>query len=129
AATVHTRDVLMLVLLLVFGLLVGGKAWPVADAQDGNEVTWTSSVLPGVTLVVLSVLGFTSLYSGFASRAADFVATLQRSTLNSRDAALQHKGYYENLDNMSRQSAQLWNVRAKKPAEWIALGATSAWRD
>jgi D-alanyl-lipoteichoic acid acyltransferase DltB (MBOAT superfamily) len=129
AATVHTRDVLILVLLLVFGLLVGGKPWPVTDAQDANDASKTKRALPGITLVALVVLGFTNLYSGFAPDAANVVATLQRSTLNSRDAALQHKGYYENLDNVSRQSAQLWNVRARKPADWIPLGATSAWRD
>jgi hypothetical protein len=70
----------------------------------------------------------TNLYSGFAPRAASLVASLQRSTLNARDANLQHKGYYENLDNASRQSAQLWGVRAKKPEDWIPLGATAAYR-
>ena len=47
------------------------------------------------------------------------VASLQRSTLNARDAALQHKGYYEKLDNASRMSAQLWNIQAQQPAHWV----------
>ena len=55
------------------------------------------------------------------------MASLQRSTLNARDAALQHKGYYENLDNASRMSAHLWSIQAQRPAHWVGLIYTEAY--
>jgi hypothetical protein len=39
------------------------------------------------------------------------------------------EGYYENLDNQSRMSAQLWDVTARKPASWIPLGETAAYQE
>jgi alginate O-acetyltransferase complex protein AlgI len=131
AGTVQARDLWILLTLLVLGLLIAGKPWPASDAQDrdGAKSRRNLTALPGIMLLVLLVAGSTELYSGFAPQAASIVASLQRSTLNARDASLQHKGYYEKLDNVSRQSAQLWGTRAKKPADWVPLGATAAWRD
>ena len=87
------------------------------------------AVFSTATLLILLAVGWTELYSSLAPKTASVVASLQRSTLNARDRSLQHKGYYENLDNVSRQSAQLWDVRADKPREWVPLGATPAYRD
>jgi hypothetical protein len=56
------------------------------------------------------------------------VGSLRHTTLNARDKTLQHKGYYENLDNASRLSAQLWGVQAQRPASWVGLNTTPAYR-
>jgi hypothetical protein len=130
AGTVDAYGIALLAGLLAVGLAVGGKPWPVGESQASAPLRpWSmQALLPGLTLVALIVVAATDWYSGFAPRAAAVVASLQRSTLNARDANLQHKGYYENLDNASRQSAQLWDVRARKPADWIPLGATAAYR-
>jgi hypothetical protein len=130
AGTVDAYGVGLLAALLAIGLALGGKPWPVGESQASAPArAWSmQALLPGLTLVILIVVASTDWYSGVAPRAAQVVASLQRSTLNARDANLQHKGYYENLDNASRQSAQLWEVRAKKPADWIPLGATAAYR-
>jgi hypothetical protein len=130
AGTVDAYGVGLLAALLAIGLAVGGKPWPVGESQaSAPPRAWSmQTLLPGLTLVALIVIASTDGYSGVAPRAAEVVASLQRSTLNARDANLQHKGYYENLDNESRQSAQLWEVRAKKPADWIPLGNTAAYR-
>jgi D-alanyl-lipoteichoic acid acyltransferase DltB (MBOAT superfamily) len=130
AGTVETYDLWVLLALLGLGLLIGGKPWSVSDPQvsDGQPLRWRTAALSTATLVFVLVVGQTGAYSWVAPRAAFIVASLQRSTLNARDAAEQHKGYYENLDNPSRQSAQLWEVRAKKPSDWIAIGGTPAYR-
>ena len=130
AGTVDAYGVGLIAALLALGLAVGGKPWPVGESQASAPArAWSmQTLLPGLTLVALIVIASTDGYSAVAPRVAEVVASLQRSTLNARDANLQHKGYYENLDNESRQSAQLWEVRAKKPADWIPLGATAAYR-
>ena len=130
AGTVDAYGVALLAALLAVGLAVGGKPWPVGESQARAPARPSSmqTLLPGLTLIALIVVASTDWYSGVAPRAAEIVASLQHSTLNARDANLQHKGYYENLDNASRQSAQLWDVRSQKPADWIPLGSTAAYR-
>jgi hypothetical protein len=59
---------------------------------------------------------------------ASVVESLQHSTLNTRDAELHHKGYYEKLDNTSRMSAHLWNVTEQQAARWVPLAETPAYR-
>src|SRR6185503_13508849 len=86
--------------LLAFGLLIEGHEWSVKE-DDGKPkplplrpAFQSTAVLAGLLL-----LGSTQLYARQGPRLAATVESLQRSTLNARDAALQHKGYYENLDN------------------------------
>jgi hypothetical protein len=79
-------------------------------------------------LAGLVVIGCPALYAGTFARVAAAVASIQRPTLNARDTALQHKGYYEKLDNESRMSAQLWDVTSQKPVRWAGLRRTSAYR-
>jgi hypothetical protein len=130
AGTIGPADAWLLLGLLILGVAVAGKPWSVSDSQnrDGGNRQATVATMTSVTLIVLLLAGLTHLYSNLAPRTAEIVASLQRSTLNARDANLQHKGYYENLDNASRQSAQLWNVRARKPSDWIPLSETPAHR-
>src|SRR5690606_15081357 len=59
---------------------------------------------------------------------AGTLQSLQSTSLNRRDAALQQKGYYENLDDRGRLSMQLWQVVARRPADWGVLAETEAWR-
>ena len=130
AGTVEARDLLLLAGLLAFGLLVAGKPWSISESQPLSPAARRRGlVVSAATLAALIVAGATQHYAAIAPRTASFVASLQESTLNARDRSLQHKGYYENLDNLSRQSVQLWDLRAKKPADWIPLGYTAAFRD
>jgi alginate O-acetyltransferase complex protein AlgI len=85
-------------------------------------------LVSSLLLVGILLLGNTKLYQESAPALANSVASLQRSTLNATDAALQHKGYYEKLDNPSRMSAQVWGIQALKPAHWIGLNETAAMR-
>jgi hypothetical protein len=127
---VTRTDVLLLAALGALGLLIGGFSWPGAEAGEAGfaGLNWAGHARSGGMLLALVALGSTNLYQPVFPHLAGQVASVQRSTLNARDAALQHKGYYENLDNESRMSAQLWEVQASKPAHWIPLGQTEAYR-
>lgn len=130
-AAAHTsgREMLLLGGLLVLGFAIAGRPWQNLDAGKASEdlrFGWRN-LAPLVTLVGLLALGMQEWYGTAAPRLASTIAALQQSTLNARDAALQQKGYYENLDNQSRMSAQLWNVTSQKPASWVPLGDTAAY--
>jgi hypothetical protein len=129
AGNVTVGSVLALAGLFAVGVLVAGKDWSIREKYDDKAPPWhrrpaVTSVLP---LLALLLLGNTQLYAPRTPQVATLVASLQGSTLNTRDAALQHKGYYEKLDNQSRMSAQLWSIQAQKPAHWVGLSETEAY--
>jgi hypothetical protein len=130
AGNFAARDLLLVAGLLVGGLLIAGHEWEVREREDQatdrylrRTAVWSAAVLVG-----LLAIGRTQLYDQQAPALATVVSSLQHTTLNARDKTLQHKGYYENLDNASRLSAQLWGVQAQKPASWVGLSSTSAYR-
>lgn len=129
AGTASARDLLLLAGLLGGGLLIAGRAWQVRESDDRVAPPFyrRPAVLSTATLLAILVVGKTDLYARTAPAVATTVASLQRSTLNARDATLQHKGYYENLHDASRMSVQLWSVRAQRPASWIPLSSTAAY--
>src|SRR5262249_49825368 len=115
---------------LIFGaLIVAGREWSLRE-RDGNAVLpfYRQPALhsPAI-LACLLAFGKSQLYSPYSPRLALTATQLKQSTLNSHDAALQHKGYYEKLDNVSRMSAQLWDVQAQRPAHWVGLASTDAY--
>jgi len=123
-------DLGLLVGLLFGGLLVGGHAWAVRETNDTapRPLYRQPALLSTVVLLGLLVVGNPHLYAHRSPAAARILASLQRSTLNAHDATLKHKGYYENLDNISRMSGQLWDNTAQRPAHWLGLSATEAYR-
>jgi acyl carrier protein len=125
------RDLGVLGALLLGGLLLAGRPWSVREPDVSTTprpfyrrpAVQSTAVLVGILLV-----GTTDLYARISPSAAAFVGSLQRSTLNVRDAALQHKGYYEKLDSASRMSANLWEIQEARPAHWLGLHTTVAYR-
>jgi hypothetical protein len=130
AGSTSARELLILSGCLAVCLAIAGKPWSSSDTQTMRisppfRLANATSML---MLIGLLALSWKSLYAPAAPAMASIVESVQRSTLNARDAELQHKGYYENLDNNSRMSAQLWNVLAQKPARWIPLSSTTAYQ-
>jgi hypothetical protein len=130
AGNVGPRDALIVGGLLVGGVLVAGHEWEVRerDDDDARRYVRRTAIRSTSVLAGLLVIGNVGLYQRSVPTLATVVSSLQRSTLNARDKTLQHKGYYENLDNASRLSAQLWGVQAQRPASWVGLNSTSAYR-
>jgi D-alanyl-lipoteichoic acid acyltransferase DltB (MBOAT superfamily) len=123
-------EIIILTALFLGGLAIAGKAWSTGDANFSTASSTHS--LPHITslgvLVGMVLLGSRVFYEPAAPGVGSLIASVQRTTLNARDAELQHKGYYEKLDNTSRMSAQLWDVTAQKPPQWLPLVATDAYQ-
>jgi D-alanyl-lipoteichoic acid acyltransferase DltB (MBOAT superfamily) len=120
AGNATSADLWLISALALSGLLIAGRPWSARETR--NDLTLPFHRQPAVRsaalLVGMLLIGYTPLYDQFIPQLSTTVASLQRSTLNAHDKALQHKGYYEKLDNESRMSAQLWDTQAKKPADW-----------
>ena len=130
AGNAGPRDVLLVGGLITAGLLIGGHAWDIRERDDRTVApdVRRSAVQSTAVLAGVLIIGNTQLYRGSSPSFATVVASLERSTLNARDKTLQHKGYYENLDNASRLSAQLWGVQGRRPETWLPLSSTSAYQ-
>jgi hypothetical protein len=129
ATNTSIQQLLVLAGVLALALAVAGRPWQNLDAGRAGAASrfgWMN-LTPLLGLLALLGLSARDWYAPVAPLLASTVASVQRSTLNARDAALQQKGYYENLDNQSRMSAQLWGVTAQKPAHWVNLGKAGAY--
>ncbi len=123
-------DLLLVSGLLVAGLVVAGRAWkaPTLSQARPRAFYHRPATQTTLTLLGLLLLAQPSLTARLPSDVAGVVESLKLTTLNARDAALLHKGYYEKLDNVSRLSAQLWEVYRNRPPEWReGLAATKAY--
>lgn len=130
ATHVGVRDLLLLGGLLVGGLAVAGIVWdaPVVGKAGPLPFHRRPDVRTTAVLLGLLLLGQVSLYGPVAPRLAATIASIRSPALNAHDAAVQHKGYYEKLDDRGHLSAQLWNVYAQRPASWVGLSETPAYR-
>ncbi len=129
AGNVAPGDLWLLAGLTLGGLIIAGRAWSVRETDDKSPLPFHRQPALQSTALLLGILvvGNPNLYAGYSPQLAARAASLQRPTLNARDAALQHKGYYEKLDNVSRMSMQLWSVEAQRPAHWGGLAFTDAY--
>ena len=126
ALVADAADLLLLAGLLGGGLLVTGWTWGTRGGETpaaGTDAVASRPVLPlalrpALPLLALLLLASPRLYEAQAPQLAGFVASVREPTLNAADAALQHRGYYEKLDNPGRMSAQLWSTVAQRPANW-----------
>lgn len=129
AGQVAPGDLWILGGLIAMFLLVAGHPWSIWEYNDKPGASYHRAAFGSFAgLACMLLIGQAAIYDQTSPSLANVVTTLQRSTLNARDASLQHKGYYENLDNASRKSQQLWTVQAEKPAHWVGLSSTTAVR-
>ncbi len=121
ATVVRPRDLLLLTVLLGVGLAVGGRPWgavafgkPKAPARtlrlDALAGGRRLAMMGGIFLLTLP-----SVQGAMGPSVGGVVATLTEAKLNSRDQALLHQGYYEQLNN-SHFTTEVWNVREEAPA-------------
>jgi D-alanyl-lipoteichoic acid acyltransferase DltB (MBOAT superfamily) len=129
AGVVEARDLLLIGLLLVVGLAIGGIVWdaPVAPRPGPLPFYRRPLVQSAAILVLLLAVGNPWVRDRAPPSLGKALATLQSTALNPRDAAVQHKGYYENLDDRGRLSTELWNVVRQRPQDWRVLSETEAY--
>jgi alginate O-acetyltransferase complex protein AlgI len=122
---------LWLTIGLVGTLIVAAGARSVWDLDHKKPLPFyrQPAVYSTALLLGILVIGNTGLYIRQMPMLGSTIASLQRPSLNATDTALQHKGYYEKLDSASRMSAQLWGVQSQKPAHWVGLSDTNAFRN
>lgn len=121
---------LLLITVVTAGLLfAGGRKWDasIVAVEKSQRFYHRPAVQGSVLMVGLLVFGHPAIYHHVGRpRVVKVVASLHASTLNAQDAALEHKGYYEKLDNVGRLDAQLWNP--SRPAHFIALENSELYR-
>jgi hypothetical protein len=117
-------------LLLVAGAVFGGainhrisETRPRRLAGLAAPRQW-SSLKTIVSLLILVAIGVPAVYSRLGVTASNLIISLRSGHLSRVDAALMERGYYEQLQAESF-SSQLWEVYAKRPADWLDVQGTS----
>ena len=115
-------DALLVAAFFAGAVAVAGRRWGAWGLQDRLATApawWTTPAARAVlTLLTLTALSFPDAYARSAPQLATAVRSVKEPILNARDEELQHRGYYEKLDNPGRLSAQLWNTVGIKPDGW-----------
>ncbi|HEX6136129.1 MAG TPA: hypothetical protein VF059_00575, partial [Casimicrobiaceae bacterium] len=72
-------------------------------------------------LGVLLALGVQPIYTQLGPETASTIQSLRSGRLSRLDNAKLERGYYENLLQVDRFNSQLWEVYAKRPANWLDI--------
>ena len=110
--------------LLIIGVAVTGWPWGAQTLRATSRVPlFRNPTLRALaTLVVLLVLTVPAVQDVLPASARRLLVSLQDPGLNSTDAALRVRGYYEQLDQRGALNGQaLWQEVAQKPSTWTEL--------
>jgi hypothetical protein len=131
ALTVDGKGLLWLGLAAALLTAVGGLDWKLSGS--GTTQWLQSSFKPStrtmMSLLILVVAGQASLQVYLPETAAEVLRTLKMTGLNARDAALQHRGYYEQLNVRATVNDRVLDVAAKKPPGWQDLASLGLVRE
>jgi D-alanyl-lipoteichoic acid acyltransferase DltB (MBOAT superfamily) len=114
-------------LLLAAAMLVGGAARTTAGDGKGagprgsRRPGWRAAIWTTAALVALLSLGIERVYTHFGETVASIIQPLRSGRLSRLDNAALERGYYENLLQVNRFNSQLWEVYAKRPANWLDI--------
>ena len=98
---------------------------------DETKMTF-SEVASRTSVMALSVVlvGLPQVHDRMGDETGSFIASLQESRLNDRDAEQEERGYYEGLmDNRSYTSQLSWSQQNKSPKDWKPIMETDLVRD
>jgi hypothetical protein len=130
AARVDVTGLVLIALVTGGFLYAGGRVWD-GPARGGEARTGfiRQPAMANVALmIVLLAVSAPLVNQQLGSRFSRLVTAFRTTTLNARDAAIQQRGYYEQLDNMGRVSGELWELEERKPADWMTLKTSSVYR-
>jgi len=79
----------------------------------------------GLMALALAGIGLPQVHERAGEQASTFIASIQESRLNARDAAIEERGYYEGLmDNRSYTSQLSWARQEEPPEDWAPIMET-----
>jgi hypothetical protein len=106
----------MLAFSIVF--LLGGWNWEISRKSSSGwaKLLWAPAARTLVPLTVLVLVAHPAVPEFVSPRVADTLRALRSTDLNARDASLQHRGYYEQLDMRGQLSAL--NSVPQAPPGW-----------
>lgn len=130
AGQVDLKGLMLLALMFVVLVLLGGRNWdaPVTQGPAWRRVAQRPITRTTVSLVVLLALAQPALQQAVPSGVAESLAALRTTGFNERDAALQHRGYYEQLDVRAQLTAQSLDGPAARRDDWKELPSTGVLR-
>jgi hypothetical protein len=117
SGTVDAAGVGLAMLAFAIVFLLGGWNWEISRTSSGwAKIVWAPAARTLVPLTLLLLVAHPAVPEFVSPRVADALSALRSSDLNARDASLQHRGYYEQLDIRGQLSAL--NALPQAPPEW-----------
>jgi len=130
AASVDWQGVVLVAVVVVVLVALGGRDWNGISTPSASA-SWRFVRQPAArtcaALVFLLALASPRLVDWAPSAVAPAVRALHASGLNARDAALRHRGYYEQLQ-AGGQNQQLLTTRRDRDDQWEDLSNTGLLR-
>lgn len=106
AAEVDIKGIVLIGGMLGIIALLGGHAWNPRKTGSAPESKWALLATPRVravaTLAVLLLLAQPAISNLLPAPAAESLAAVHSQQLSSKDIALKHRGYYEQLDGRNQ---------------------------
>jgi len=125
AANIDAAGIALAALILGTVFLLGGRDWAGARSGPGwlrllsNPATRTL-----VPLVLLLVAAQPAVQAALPDWAGTGLRSLHEAGLNARDAALQNRGYYEQLDVRGQLNERVIDALDSRSANWAPLAST-----
>lgn len=131
AANVDVKGVVLLTLTFATVLFLGGRDWDAASKTERPQ--WLALVLSPATrtiaaLLVLLAAAQPSVQAVMPQPVAEGLRAMQMTGLNARDAAIQHRGYYEQLEVRAQPNSQVFDVVGRGD-QWDDLASIGMLRE
>lgn len=93
---------------------------PHADEKTANR-PWILQPHAATLGIIALLIGISveQVNSNFGATASSTIHSLRHANLSRLDAARLERGYYEGLTDVTRFNSQLWEMYAKRPANWL----------
>jgi len=121
----YTLEVLLFPALtlsvIVLGSIPQQKSELALTAEDTRRIQWRERATTGALLVGLMLVSVEDVHRQFGNQIATTMHSLRSAHLSRLDNAKLERGYYEGLLSVDRFNSKLWEVYAKKPANWLEV--------
>ena len=132
ASEIDLRGVVLFAIAFLIVLALGGRDWEAASrntAQGWQGWIAKPAVRTGVTLLVLLAISQPAVRALTPARVGEVLGSLQTTGLNARDAALKHRGYYEQLDVRGQLNARTQDDMGGERRDWSSPASVGILRE